>query len=282
MRFGAQLKARLSKGSDTMTLRELQLSFSRDIFSGSETGFGKQLRANGLNGDRRLQVYRNNTYLNFTAALQATYPVVQRLVGEGFFRYAAHSYITGYPASSGDLHEFGATFPDFLGRFEPAAAQSYLADVARLEWAYERVYYAADHAALDVGALAKVPTDCYGELRFVLHPASRLLSSAYPILGIWQINQEDYEGDQTIHLDEGGDRLLILRTPQLDVEIQRLAEGEFALLQALAIGHNFAAACELALEAQPDLDVPTCFRHHVMQGTLVHFSYANPSAEEES
>jgi hypothetical protein len=152
---------------------------------------------------------------------------------------------------------------------------NYLADVARLEWAYERVYYAPHHPALEVSALVKVPEERYGELKFTLHPASCLLRSAYPILHIWQVNQADYQGDQAVNLEEGGDWLLLLRNSHLEVEIQRLAKGEFMLLHALASGHTFAEACECALAAQPEMDIPTYFRQHVTQGTLVDFFFSN-------
>ena len=253
-------------------LRELQLGFSRDVFSGGGTGFGAQLKHHVMSGDRRLQIYRNNSYTGFTNALRTTYPVVERLVGEGFFRYAAHHYITCYPSTVGDLHEFGALFPEFLRTFKAAAELVYLPDVASLEWAYEEVYYAAGHALLDPQALAVVPPERYGELHFTLNPASRLLASDYPILRIWQVNQTDYEEDQTVALSDGGVRLLLLRNSNLDVEIQPLAEGEFALLQALAEGCDFAGACEQALAVQADVDVPASFRRHLLQGTLVDFS----------
>ncbi len=253
-------------------LRELQLGFSRDVFSGGGTDFGAQLKAKGLSGERRLQIYRNNSYTGFTNSLRSTYPVVERLVGEGFFRYATHQYITRYPSTAGNLQEFGATFAEFLRTFEPAAGQSYLPAVASLEWAYEQVYYAPEHALLDLAALARVPPERQGELHFILAPASRLLSSDYPTLRIWQVNQANYEGEQTVNLDAGKDRLLVIRNTHLDVEIQPLEAGEFTLLLALAEGCDFATACERALQVQADYAVPAGFQCHVVQNTLVDFS----------
>jgi len=113
-------------------LHELQRIFSQHVFSDGGTPFSTQIRANGLSGPRRLQIYRNNTYLNLTAALQSTYPVIERLVGEGFFRYAAHQYITQCPSTSGNLHEFGVTFTDFLSAFELAAGLARLSEEVSL------------------------------------------------------------------------------------------------------------------------------------------------------
>lgn len=266
--FGTRLKAHLSRVDVRKTLRELQLGFSREIFNDGETGFGERIKAGNLSGERRLRIYRNNTYLNLTAALQTTYPVVQQLVGEGFFRYAAHHYISDHPARSGNLHDFGANFAEFLSHFDAVAALAFLPDVARLEWAYEGAYYAADQSPLSLDRLAQVPADHYDTLQFTLHPSVHLVTSVYPIRRIWEVNQLDFDGEQTVDLDCGGDQLLLRRNAVLEVEMERLTAGEFALLQALAGGQPFAVACELALTAQANLDVPARFQHRLMQGTI--------------
>ncbi len=252
-------------------LRELQLGFAAALLDGDAGGFDRHIRTVGLSGARRLQVYRHNTLLGLTGALEAVYPVVRRLVGEAFFRYAAAQYITRHPSRSGDLHEFGEHFPLFLQSFPPTAELVYLPDVARLEWAYHQVFHAARHPLLDWATLALVPAERQGELHFQLHPAARLLESAFPILRIWQVNQDDDTGDSPVDLTEGGVQLLVIRRENLDIEFQALADGEFSLLQSLAGNGDFATACEQAMAVQPTLDLAACFHRHVLQGALVSF-----------
>ena len=252
-------------------LRELQLGLVSALLDGDEGDFARHIRAAGLPGARRLQVYRNNTVLGLTDALAAVYPVTRRLVGAEFFQYAAAQYITRHPSRSGDLHEFGEHFPLFLQSFAPAAELAYLPDVARLEWAYHQVFHAASHPPLDVAALARVPAERQGKLHFQIHPAARLLESAFPILRIWQVNQDNYPGDPTVDLAEGGVKLLIVRRENLDIEFQVLEDGEFSLLRALTTDGDFAMACEQAMAAQPTFDLPACFQRCVLQGTLVAF-----------
>lgn len=254
-----------------LRLRELQLGFATAVFDGKQNGFDRHLQAVGLSGIRRLQVYRNNRLLSLTGALKAVYPVVNRLVGDGFFDYASAQYIAHHPSRSGDLHEFGQFFAAFLETFAPATELVYLPDVARLEWAYHQIFHAARHSPLDLAALAQVPTSRQGELHFQLHPAARLLESAFPILRIWQVNQNGYTGDPTVDLTEGGIKLLALRHENLEIEFQVLEDGEFSLLCALAEGRAFATACEQALAAQPSFDLPACFSRHILQGAWVDF-----------
>ncbi|MDQ5909420.1 MAG: hypothetical protein QG599_1515 [Pseudomonadota bacterium] len=254
-----------------LRLRELQQDFAAAVLDGAQNGFEGQIQAVGLSGARRLQIYRNNRLLNLTASLRATYPVICRLVGDGFFDYAAAQYIAAYPSRSGDLEEFGGDFARFLETFTPAAALVYLPDVAQLEWIYRQIFYAADHPPLDLAALAQVPAEQQGDLHFQRCPAARLLQSPFPILRIWQVNQEDYVGDAAVDLTAGGIKLLALRRDNFEIEFQPLAAGEFSLLSALNEGCAFAVACERALTAQPDVDLSACFSRHVLQGALVSF-----------
>lgn len=254
-------------------LRSLQRDFSRHVFGDESTDFFiTHIKANGLNPARRLNVYRNNAYANLSNALRTTYPVVGRLVGDGFFRYAVHHYVGQHPSCAGDLHQFGAAFANFLATFEPATGLPYLPDVARLEWAYKQAFYAAEAELFSFEALAKLPPESYEELKFALDPAVRLLASKYPILRIWQVNQDGFEGDQGVDLTEGDVKLMVIRDRHLNVDIKVLGEGEFALLQALADGHSFAVACEKGLDVQPDCDIPACLKQQVMDGVIVDFT----------
>ncbi|MFO1351468.1 MAG: DNA-binding domain-containing protein [Gammaproteobacteria bacterium] len=252
-------------------LRELQQRFVEQIFS-DDGDLPEWIRADGLASAERLDIYRNNTLVGLTKTLRSLYPVIERLVGEDFFRYAAHRYIHEYPSRSGDLNEYGADFADFLARFEPTAGLVYLPDVARLELAYQQAANAADSAALDFAALAQVAPERYEELRFRLHPTARLLVSPYPILRIWQVNQPNYADDPSVDLNQGGVKLLLIRRA-LEVELEPLADGEFALLQALSEPLNFGVACERALESQADFDVTASFQRHALAGTLVDFYF---------
>jgi Uncharacterized protein conserved in bacteria len=254
------------------SLHNLQTRFAEAVFNPGSTGFERHIRPNGLTGARRLRVYRNNVFVSLTEALRVCYPVINHLVGERFFDYTAEHYIRVYPSTSGNLHDFGREFAAFIGAFSPASHLLYLADVARLEWAYQEVFHAAEPAPLDLFELSSVPPDRYSDLRFELHPASRLVASDYPILRIWQVNQPDYVGDATVDLSEGGVNLLVIRR-SLKIERETLSAGEYVLLKALAEGRIIGYASAYALDVEPALDLPACLRRHVARHTLVGFSF---------
>ncbi len=217
----------------------------------------------------RLQVYRNNHRQSLRRALADCFPVLSRLVGEGFFAWMAHRYTAMHPPRAGNLHHFGAALPGFLADFEGTAAHPWLVDVARLEWAMQESYHAAEHAPMNVAALAAVPSERQEHLRMRLHPAARLLASRWPLLRILEVNQADGGGER-VDLDAGGDRVLVTR-PAQDVLSARLDAGPYALLHALAAGAVFGEACERALEAQPALDLGACMQTLIGSYVLVAF-----------
>lgn len=251
------------------SLRELQERFAAAVYDDATTVLA-HIRPGVFSTARHLQVYRNNTFANLTDALAAVYPVVQRLVGDDFFAYAADRFIRRYPPRSGNLHDFGGELPEFIATFEPAAHLVYLPDVARLEWARHEAFHAADVRPLAVSRLAQVPAVRYDELVFALHPSARLLASPYPILRIWEVNQPDFDGDGAVDLHQDGERVLVIRR-QLDVTIERVAPGDFELLRCFASAASLGAAFEAALAADPDFDLMRTLQEHVARGTVSDF-----------
>ena len=96
---------------------------------------------------RRFDIYRNNVVVGMIEGLRSTFPAIERLVGEAFFKATAKAYLGHEPPTSPLLFRYGKTFGDFLDGFPPAAPVPYLGDVARLEWARLDAYHAADEGA---------------------------------------------------------------------------------------------------------------------------------------
>lgn len=252
------------------SLHELQRGFAESVLHATSPDFIRHVVSGRFRAEQHFQVYRNNVFENLTAALKAVYPVIERLVGEGFFRYGAATYISLHPPRSGNLRDFGEEFSGFLADFPPARELAYLPDVARLEWAWHQSFHAADSAPLALAALATVPPNKYDNLKITLQPSVRLVSSAYPVLRIWRVNQEGYAGNQEVNLEEGGAKLLVIRRQQ--VEIEPLSEGDYALLSSFAAGISFAQAVETALLTQTDYDLVAALPRLAANGTLAGFS----------
>lgn len=256
------------------TLHELQRSFAQFIL-GDETQMGsaslslKKSSPSQFKDEQRLQVYRNNFVISLREALAGVYPVVFKLVGEVFFQHAANEYIKRHSSRTGNLHNFGDAFAVFLDCFPGLETLPYLPDVARLEWAHHQVFHTGESSALNLPALAELDEKQIAGLTFQISESCRLLDSDYPVLSIWQANQDGNEN--TISLDEGGVQYVVLRHGQ-QIEFHLLSAGFFTLIDSLAQSKTFSIACDDALAIESGCDIAAALHFLVEQKIVSGFS----------
>ena len=255
-------------------LRDLQDAFRRGVFVGDERDAVALIRRSGITPEQRLSIYRNNTYGSLINVLQAAYPVVCRLVGERFFRYAARGFVAGSPPTAPRLSAYGGGLGDYLAGFEPARSVPYLADVARLEWARHEAYFAADAVPIAPVALQAVAPERYAGLRFDLHPSVRLVSSPFAVLSIWRANQPENETVPRVDPRAGGERAMAIR-PNVQVELVPLAVGDWTLVCELATGASLEEAVAVAGAAEPTFDLQRALLEHLTRGTFRAFRDAD-------
>lgn len=200
----------------------------------------------------RFGVYRNNVVVGLTDALRQRFPVCERLIGEEFFRAMAREFMRALPPRSPLLYTYGGDFAPFIAAFEPAQSVPYLADVARLEFAYGLAYHAADAAPLPPQRIEAFTQESWGDLVFTLHPSIQLVASRWPIVAIWATNTHD-EDVKPVDLGVAEDALVV--RPALEVEIRRLPPGGLAFLAALQCGSTLAVAAEAGVAADAGFDI---------------------------
>ncbi len=252
------------------SLRDIQSAFVEALFGGKDDWLSNHILAGEMAPGARLDLYRNNVLHNYREALRAVYPVIERLVGEEFFRHAARRYGLACPSTSGDIQDYGRSFPEFLATLPGAHELPYLRDTARLEWLVHEAFHAAEHGALNLAALAAVPAQRYPDLHFALHPSCRLLASHYPVHRIWEANQPARGVAEGVDLRLGGVNLLVWRR-RFEVEMAPLPAPAYALLQALARGAALGGACEAAFAAGDGFDVGQALRAWVLDGVVARF-----------
>ena len=245
-------------------LRELQAGFARVVLGGSPAGLLEAVVADRLSPSRRLAVYRNNVHIALLRVLEGGFPSTRRAAGEQGFRAAALAFLRAAPPAEPCLHRWGGEFPTWLAEHPATATRPWLVDLARFEWAREEVYYAADAPVLTPAVLAGVPHERYPTLRLHLHPTARLLASPWPIHALWR-------GDAALPPRPTPAQLLVSR-PGMEVLTLPLTPGEHALLAALAAASPLADAAEVALDAEPGLDLMAVLARHLASGTFTAFT----------
>jgi hypothetical protein len=202
----------------------------------------------------RLSIYRNNTRLGLVDPLAATFPVVKQLVGEDFFAQLAGDFILAHPPIRPELLAYGQEFPTYIADYPAAATVPYLADVARLELAWNFAYNAADRDPMPASALTAFAPEQLEELRLVPHPSLRFVISRFPLMAIWQAHQSEDGPEGPVDLEAGGDMLLVYR-PRQETLIRKVGAGAFDFVMTLSTGQTLAAACNSALAGDPAFDI---------------------------
>jgi Putative DNA-binding domain len=233
------------------TLHDLQSDFRRFLAGDAPGGLLSLIDDAGLEPEARLSIYRNNTLVTLTAALSATFPVVCRLVDHRFFAYAAHAFIQHTLPTSPCLVEYGGDFPAFLANFPPAAGLDYLPDVARLEWAINRVLHTYPEAPIPLTSLLDVQGDP-ALIRMRMDPATRFVASPYPVDHIWQAHQPGVE-PMDVALGRPGVHLEIRRADGL--HITPLPPALWTFRSLIGEGATLGAAAEAATALAPDFDL---------------------------
>ena len=260
------------------SLPELQRQFAAAMF-GADSSLADWVTPRGLEPQARIQIYRNVIRNNLTAALGTAYPAIQKLVGEEFFDAAAARYIRDYPSCSGNLQDYGAAFPDFLAAMHEAIDLPYLADVARLEWARQESYLAADAAALSQAEMSEALRQPESStLRFRLHPSLRLVNSSHPIWDIWRFCQEVAPGH--LDLSSGGQTVQLWRDAH-QLAMLPLAADCYRFTAALLTQVTLAEAYNRAVNVDADFNLMTCLFSLLKIGVITGLSFDDQHKQEE-
>ncbi len=257
------------KGRFPMRLNETQKLFARTMLDHPDAVANPDPLLAGLftGGEavlpERLKIYRNNIVGGLTKAMQATYPLIEKLTGEDFATGLFRSFVLAHPPQESCLARYGAGLDNFIGSFSPARGLPYLADIARFEWAMNEAYYAPDDRSLTPAALQNVPLDDLADMVLPLRTSIRLLESRWPLTAIRDFCfRENRDESEMLDLDQGGCRVMIYR-PGLSAEIVPLEAGEYAFLQAIGAKNTLGDALEITLKSFPAFDFQGFLQKHL-------------------
>ena len=236
-------------------LREIQRTFAAALLERKPNGTASGALCVDALG---FAVHANNMRVSLRIAIEHAYPVTRRLVGSDFFTAMVEKFLANHPPKHGWLSAFGGDFVDFVAHYRPASDLSYLADVARIEWARVRAANAPDDLGLDLKALAIMELDTLEGLLLGLRAAARLVHSPFPVFDIWRAHQLMVEDDselEQVDLAKGPQTILVSRPAALEVGVALLGSGDAAFLSAAAEHSSFGEACQAAVLAEPDYDL---------------------------
>ncbi len=251
-------------------LRDLQRTFRAAVMGQSDDALASHVRAPCGALAARIDVYRTTVQESLADVLATAFPVAQRIVGAAFFRRLAGAFTAAHPPQVPQLSAYGDALPDFISAFAPARDVPYLSDVARLEWARSESYFAADAAHLDPATLQTLAPEDLDTLEFRLHPATRIVPAAFPILTIWEVNQPEVMDVPAVDMSIA-QRVLVTRQNDV-VPMREIGVGDMAFVTALAAGSGLADAADMAMAVDADFNLQTTLQDHFLGGTFAAFS----------
>lgn len=223
--------------------------------SGRAGSAGSAGSAEKLLSRRGLQAYQSHGLALAQRALGAAYPVIAQLVGDENFAAVAQHFWRQQPPICGDIAQWGAGLANFLAAAPQLAAEPYLADVARVEWALHRASFAAD-ALPDPASFACLSAQAPATPSLTLSPGVWLLASAFPVVSLIHTHllPADDQKSALAHaaalLECGtGENALVWRQG-FRAQLMRISAAEHALLVALLAGESLDAALTKAACAE--------------------------------
>jgi hypothetical protein len=219
----------------------------------------------GRDAGQRFNVYRNNVAASLTEAMKTGFPVITKLLGEANMDGLSGLFLRAHPPTSPLMMHYGAAFPGFMEAMEQLSHLPYLGDVARLELALRASYHAADAPPIAPEALAEIEPKALLRTRLHLAPALRVVSSRWPIHGIWRFNTDTDAPKPEPRAED----VLILR-PDYDPVPHLLPPGGAVFVARIAAGDPMGPAHDAALTTAPDFDLGLTLGLLLQGGAITH------------
>ncbi|MEO6292068.1 MAG: putative DNA-binding domain-containing protein [Burkholderiaceae bacterium] len=210
--------------------------------------------ARGINEvkNKGLQVYQANAEVLALRSLQASYPVVNQLIGDDAFSLLARDLWHHAPPTRGDVAQWGGGLAALINSIPQLAKEAYLPDVARIEWALHQAATAAD-ASADLSSLTLLTLYDPDALTLQLAPGTAVLHSPHPAASV--VTAHLYASPA---LDEVGIKLRAQTAESALVWRQGLRpmvalcpQADALFVQRLLAGGSLIAALEASSAASP-------------------------------
>ena len=167
----------------------------------------------------------------------ASFPAVERIVGEDFFRAMARGLCAGRAADVAGAPRLRRPPSPISSPASPRRRPSPTCPTwrgSRRRW--REAYHAARRrTTVARGARRRVAEAELPGLTFTLHPSLRLVRSRWPALTVWRMNVSDVP-TTPVDFSVAEDALIV--RPGAEVEVRIVPPGGAAFVTALAAGEN--------------------------------------------
>ncbi len=202
----------------------------------------------------RLDIYRHAYGVRLIEALDDTYPVLHKVLGDEVFVALGEEFVAAHTSVHRSLRWYGRELAEFLGQCEPYADQPIFAELALLEWTLSEVFDAADAEPVQRTALSAVQASAWSGLHFKFHPSLRRLHLHWNTAAVWRAMSHDEAPPDPLCAEHPLPWLLWRQN--LQNYFRSMTADEAAALDSALRGENFGEICEALAEWLPDEEIP--------------------------
>jgi hypothetical protein len=233
-------------------LAGLQRDLQRHVLSGDPAIAGAVNGTPAVPASTRLAVYANAYRVRLAEALGANVPQLQQFLGVEEFGAVASRYIDEYPSQFASIRWFGDRLAQMLEQSH--AAQPWLAELARWEWALAASFDAQDSRAVGIECLASVAPDAWSDLQLEFHPSVQYLELATNAQALFKALSEEQPPPPPAILERPQPWLLWRQ--DLKTQYRSVEPAEAAALAVVRAGGTFGTMCEALCEWHDAEEVP--------------------------
>jgi len=190
----------------------------------------------------QVDIYREQFWYRHRDVLIEDFQSIEHALGEEPFLELARTYLAECPSVSFTLRDLGEHMVRFLETRAPYKDDPFLADLAKVEWAFVEAFDGPDAPAFDPSTIAGVPEEAWPNASIVLHPSMQRITLGHPA--------HDYriavkKGEEATRPEPRRCNVVVYRGGDL-LHVLEVDDDATAMLDELAKGIALGEACERA------------------------------------
>ena len=202
----------------------------------------------------QVDIYREQFWLRHADVLRDDFAALEHVLESDGWERLTRAYLAACPSTSCSLRDLGVRMPDFVATTPPWSADPFLADLARVEWAFVEAFDGPDAAPFDPASIAGVPEDAWPGAKIGFHPSLQRLTLGSPAHDYRIAVRKQDDGETPRRPEPRACHLVVYRGPEL-LHCLEIGPDAAALLTELGQGVSLGPACEAAAAtSETDLD----------------------------
>jgi hypothetical protein len=232
---------------------DLQSYFQHYIFQDDQSICDHVIGTKKVSKETRLKIYSDAYRLRLQAALDSSYPILKKYLGNKPFEKICNAYIDHHPSHYRSIRWYGDQFSLFLKLHTKYKRMPHLNELALWEWKSALVFDAENATVLSLNEMASLTPDLWPSVKFKIHPTIQQINLYSNIVPIWEALCDEKEPPALVKNNKP--ITWILWRKELVSQYISIPEDEAYALDAIISGKTFSEMCEQLCEYIAEEDV---------------------------